>query len=174
MKLRIVEPTVSEKSCSTCKEVKPADQFGRDYRLKSGLASRCKPCQSKASSRWAKNHKERRRQRRKEFRKEQPQLHLERSRERYKKNPQVFLNSQRRQKYGIEPHEYQELFQKQEGRCAICNIHASECKRALAVDHCHSSNNIRGLLCDNCNNGLGRFKDNIEFLTRAIDYLKRN
>ena len=58
----------------------------------------------------------------------------------------------------------------QENRCAICN----EKFPLLAVDHCHETLLVRGLLCTNCNNGLGRFKDNIVYLENAIKYLKEN
>ena len=45
-------------------------------------------------------------------------------------------------------------------------------KSTLNVDHCHETGKIRGLLCHNCNRALGLFKDNVEFLERAILYLK--
>lgn len=64
------------------------------------------------------------------------------------------------------------LKEKHNYRCAICNTHNDELTIPLAVDHDHTTNKIRGLLCGNCNNGLGRFKDNIEFLENAIKYLK--
>lgn len=54
--------------------------------------------------------------------------------------------------------------------CAICGAEPST--RALAIDHCHDSGKIRGLLCTRCNIGLGYFKDSIENLTKAIEYLE--
>ena len=44
----------------------------------------------------------------------------------------------------------------------------------LVVDHCHKTGKIRGLICDSCNVGLGRFKDNIDNLKNAIKYLEKN
>ena len=71
------------------------------------------------------------------------------------------------QRYGLCEGCLEEMKIKQEFKCAICNEQTD-----LAVDHCHNSMKIRGLLCNNCNNGLGRFKDNIELLENAIKYLK--
>ena len=57
----------------------------------------------------------------------------------------------------------------------VCDICQSECPtgKALALDHCHDTKQIRGLLCANCNQGLGKFKDSIKLLEGAIDYLNR-
>jgi hypothetical protein len=67
-----------------------------------------------------------------------------------------------------------ELRQAQDGRCAICGVPEAEAPRArLAVDHDHDSNRIRGLLCNNCNCGLGHFKDSPSRMLAAIEYLAR-
>ncbi len=54
-------------------------------------------------------------------------------------------------RYGITPEQYQELFDKQEGKCAVCKRHQDELKSKLVVDHCHSTKEIRALLCGYCN-----------------------
>ena len=61
----------------------------------------------------------------------------------------------------------------QNGCCAICNTALSTSK-AVHLDHCHISGDIRGVLCQPCNIGLGGFKDNIESLENAIEYLQRH
>jgi hypothetical protein len=71
-------------------------------------------------------------------------------------------------KYKIGESEFQELLEKQAGRCAICGVVPD---KTLVVDHRHSDDAIRGLLCDDCNQGLGRFKDNPALLQSAISYL---
>ncbi len=76
--------------------------------------------------------------------------------------------------YGITLDDYNKMFSNQNGCCLICGVHQSKLSKSLNVDHCHSSNKIRGLLCNICNQGLGLFKDNIGNLYKAIDYLKKH
>jgi hypothetical protein len=74
--------------------------------------------------------------------------------------------------YGISLDEYNAMFANQKGCCAICMRHQSECSRTLAVDHCHSTGKIRKLLCHNCNNGIGNFKEDLNILKKAISYIQ--
>lgn len=76
-------------------------------------------------------------------------------------------------KYGITLAEYDFMAAAQCGKCAICGIDESGVKHGrLHVDHCHETNKVRGLLCNNCNHGLGKFKDNPKLLSEAIKYLE--
>lgn len=78
-----------------------------------------------------------------------------------------------KRKYNISLEEYDNMLLKQEGKCKICGSIKSEHKSSvLYVDHCHTTGNIRGLLCHHCNYGLGGFRDNQDFLLSAINYLK--
>jgi len=72
-------------------------------------------------------------------------------------------------KYNISQLDYELLVKKQDGKCVICRK-----DNTLVVDHNHKTGNIRELLCDKCNLGLGNFKDNIELLSNAIMYLKKH
>lgn len=76
-------------------------------------------------------------------------------------------------KYGIDSKEFEALLIKQGNRCAICLIDFDRDSKETTphVDHCHFSNNVRGLLCSKCNAGLGQFTDDITLLCRAIMYL---
>lgn len=67
--------------------------------------------------------------------------------------------------------EYSRLLIAQEFKCAICGIDASELTRELSVDHSHETDEVRGLLCTHCNFGLGNFKEDIELINKAIEYL---
>jgi transcription elongation factor Elf1 len=75
-------------------------------------------------------------------------------------------------KYGLSPDAYVKLYESQEGKCAICN-EIPTTKRGLHTDHCHTSGKVRGLLCHHCNTALGSFKDNINLLNKAVDYLNK-
>ena len=72
-------------------------------------------------------------------------------------------------RYGITEEDYDNLFSMQGGVCYICTNPPG--KHRLSVDHDHKSGRIRGLLCHNCNHALGKFKDNISLLLRAVKYL---
>ena len=76
--------------------------------------------------------------------------------------------------YNITLKEKNIMLKKQNNKCKICyfKFDENEFKSIACIDHCHTANKIRGLLCRTCNMGLGLFKDNTENLTNAITYLK--
>ncbi|MGE3341519.1 MAG: endonuclease VII domain-containing protein [Candidatus Altimarinota bacterium] len=73
--------------------------------------------------------------------------------------------------YRLTPEDYQFLLEKQNGVCAIC-LQPSSDDRSLAVDHCHTTGKVRGLLCMRHNLLLGFAQDDPQILTAAIQYLK--
>lgn len=73
-------------------------------------------------------------------------------------------------KFKISTEEYESLYEKHNGKCAIC-LQNNDGRR-LSIDHCHETGKIRGLLCRKCNVALGYFRDNTEYLKRAILYLQ--
>jgi hypothetical protein len=81
-------------------------------------------------------------------------------------------NTNNRRWYGIEPEQYEAMLKEQGYVCACCKEPNPDGKR-LSVDHCHETNRVRGLLCNNCNNGLGRFRESSELLRAAAAYLER-
>jgi hypothetical protein len=80
-------------------------------------------------------------------------------------------------RYGITRMEFKQMLENQKGVCAICKQpetaidKRSGLIRQLAVDHCHNTGKVRGLLCTHCNHGLGKFKDDVNLLQTAINYL---
>lgn len=74
-------------------------------------------------------------------------------------------------KYGMTLEDLKKLYIAQDNKCKICDTPESELKQMLHVDHCHKTGKVRGLLCYGCNSGLGGFKDNVNNLRKAIEYL---
>lgn len=91
-----------------------------------------------------------------------------------KANPAMASANARRCKikrlFGITPEQYDEMLTRQGGTCAICHRESPDGRR-LHIDHDHDTKRVRGLLCHDCNRGLGMFKDDIARFQRAIAYL---
>jgi len=100
-----------------------------------------------------------------------------------RKNPNPYKNGTRGnwlyKKYSLTIEEYDAMWNKQNGVCAICGqpetaMNTFSGKKVLlhlSVDHDHKTGKIRGLLCDRCNTSIGKFEENTDFLMNAIIYL---
>lgn len=86
-------------------------------------------------------------------------------------NKKSAKNSDLKKHYGITTKQYEEMLTAQHGVCAICGKIETGRFSNLAVDHCHKTGRIRGLLCSNCNKALGLFGDNPGLLRKAADYI---
>lgn len=91
-----------------------------------------------------------------------------------KANPDKAKNSDLKRRFGIDLEEYKMLLEKQNYSCKICGKHEDSSDYRLAVDHCHTTGKIRGLLCSPCNTALGSFKDDTDILKSAINYLENS
>ncbi len=77
--------------------------------------------------------------------------------------------TQRMVRYGLTEDRYQAMVTAQDGKCAIC-------QRVMTpphVDHDHNTGQLRGLLCDNCNRGIGHLKESPQIMNAAITYLRK-
>ena len=100
----------------------------------------------------------------------------------YREHRQVFktsyADSDLKRKYGIDLLQYSQMFMAQNGKCAICGSdyggHRNGEQKALAVDHDHKTGKVRGLLCEPCNQGLGKFRDDQNIVLEAFHYLKKH
>lgn len=151
------------KECSKCKAIKNIERFSPSKTSKSGYKSWCKDCENADRRRHYYENKERLLVKAKIWRKDNPELVKE-----IKRKTVLKTN------YGITIEQWNALLLKQNDCCAICVKHYSEFKTRFAVDHCHKTGKVRGLLCMHCNQALGKFEDSIENLESAIDYLKSN
>ena len=143
----------TEKLCPRCSNVKPLEQFGQ--RRNGKPKGYCESCESlyQADHAATEDGRDMRRMARSRWN---------------ESNHEYFLQY----RYGITTDDYEEMLAKQGGRCAICGTDAPGGRNKVwSVDHCHSTNRVRGLLCHRCNMGLGYFKDDVERLRAAIAYL---
>ena len=76
--------------------------------------------------------------------------------------------------YGLSKEDFESMLEEQQNKCAICGFEFHDEGKSTRphIDHCHDSGDVRGLLCNNCNTGLGQFKDNPSLLQSAIEYLQ--
>lgn len=93
-----------------------------------------------------------------------------------KRGPRCYKDYSLRRKFGLTLEQYEAMREAQNDLCAICGRqetkkHRNHLRCQLAVDHDHKTGSVRGLLCYNCNRGLGHFQDDPQLLSRAVDYL---
>lgn len=128
------------KKCTKCEEVKTLTDFHIHKRTKDGRYGICKSCHRERTNAWRMANRERTRE-------------LERNR-----------------KYSLEEEWYEEKLVEQDFRCAGCLVHQKDLKYSLCVDHCHTTDKPRGLLCKPCNLALGNCNDNPDTLRRLAQY----
>lgn len=149
------------KICSVCKEEKPLSDFYPAPRYKFGVTARCRPCTMEATNTWRAANAEKTR--------ESAKRHYYKDHERSK---ELQRKRKMRSQYGLEPEEFDQMLVDQDGVCAVCGGVQSNGRR-LAIDHNHETGEVRGLLCDSCNHGLGNFRDDPHLMKTAIKYLRR-
>lgn len=157
-------PRVTERHCTTCGEMKPLAEFGRRKDRKGGEALRpiCNACNYAKVRDWYLKNKERVHSYNREWRNA------------HKEQVAKYHRKKNLGEYGLTPDEYQAMAAEQDGRCAICGSYPTTGRKKLVIDHDHaiSKKHVRGLLCSNCNVGLGNFHEDVEVLQNAIAYLQ--
>lgn len=97
----------------------------------------------------------------------------------YKSQPLILKRLRQRKSnlkkfYGLTLEQYNWYFNNQKGNCLGCQINQDDLKRRLNVDHNHSTDKIRGLLCTKCNHVIGLVNENVNTLLNLAKYLKEN
>jgi len=138
--------------------------FYKHPTCKDGFHGQCKKCRYKAAKAWNKTKKGKKAIR-KSFKKYATSEKGQKQRKITNRRNQLKIN------YGLTVGEYDIMFEKQQGCCAICGIHQSELKKRLFVDHDHKTGKVRGLLCINCNCRLSVL-ENENFKIVAEEYLR--
>jgi Recombination endonuclease VII len=188
------------KACRDCGQIKPITEFHTSPRRKYGRGSYCQPCFNERSKKsYAKRVLEkqgrevraavqlpdghrhcpdcgkvlpledfpRNKNGRSGYGSYCKPCHNKRGRDSRIKNHGGSRNYHLKARYKINEQEFHGILLAQRGGCGICGAPDPE-----HVDHDHVTGQVRGILCFNCNGGLGQFKDNIATMRNAIDYLK--
>lgn len=137
------------KKCSTCKQVKSLNEFTNDRTKKDGKRSNCKTCKLQSDIAWRNRNPEK----------------VDEIRSRWD-----WWNYHLKTNYDIVDVQYEQMLTEQDNKCLIC----LETMVKPQVDHCHTTGKVRGLLCMHCNTALGKFKDDVNILQRAIDYINQH
>lgn len=153
----IVESLAQSRRCSKCERLLPLTEFAVKRSSHTKLAARCNRCRSKPAVTWNLRYPER----------------VKAAQRRFIESGKARLGRLRRQ-YGLDAADFESWARRQGDVCAICREPGSSTRGArLHVDHDHSTGLVRGLLCTNCNRGLGYFKDSVARLIDAAEYLER-
>lgn len=137
------------KKCKVCKKTKLVRQFYAHASCKYGVRPECKECENKVSK--------------------------VRSRKYALAYPEKRRSTVLKNKYGITFDQYRRMLGAQGNGCGICgSFNPGASKKYFSVDHNHKTGKTRGLLCHDCNAGLGMFKDDPISLKSAINYLEHH
>lgn len=131
---------MQSKTCVCCNKKKTISCFGKNRRTKDGFHYYCKLCRSIHNS------------------KEWP------------KQKKQHKNKRLQRTYGITLDDYNNMYNQQNGVCAICGIKGKA--KGLQVDHSHKTGKVRGLLCVSCNTILGKVENNLNLIPNMLNYLK--
>ena len=156
------------KTCSTCYIEKPVAEFSKQSIRQDGLNITCKIC---LKARHDIRYKD-------PIKRQRIRDAGARWRER---NPDADADKTLRRKYGITLTQYDEMFAAQGGVCALCKRSETtnrrkrgEGRERLAVDHCHDTGRVRGLLCFKCNTAIGSLGDTEEDARKVVEYLSNS
>lgn len=153
----MARPALERKTCTSCGKTKKINQFTKSNRVKSGYASTCKKCDAKKS----REYRQRNQKKVKEY---------NNSPERVRRNYETKVQ----RKYGLEMTDIERMLEQQDHKCSICSVDIgiSADEHTAVVDHCHTTGEIRGLLCNWCNRGLGHYEDSPSLFRKAAEYLE--
>lgn len=165
-----------KKLCKKCRVEKPIEQFGLVSKKHTLTRPECRECRTKYCREWQQKNRDKinskNRERLKNPKLKRKQYLSNRSYQKTEKGQLCTHRNHLKRKYGITVEMYNMIFSRQGGKCAICETEQKDLDRRLCVDHDHSTGKIRGLLCRFCNTGVGDFKEDVDRMFRAINYLE--
>jgi hypothetical protein len=163
------------KRCNTCGVLKPLSDYYAASGMRDGHRNDCIECNKAAKRERHARNAERYRAAARRWAEENPERRAAYQAE-YRNRPErkrAMRDLYYRRTYGISADEADAILDAQNGRCAICCAPAPERLASMHLDHDHETGAIRGFLCIDCNQGLGKLRDSPDLLLRALVYLRQ-
>lgn len=173
---------MKSKVCTKCKTEKSVSEFHRRSQSPDGLRSRCKVCVARyhATPEALARKKElaaRPEAKAKAISYRCDPVNMQRAkvyRRHARKDKALEFGRKIKWKFGLSIDDYNRLLSEQGGFCAICRLPPSANNKRLAIDHCHDTGVVRGLLCHPCNAAIGLLKEDVQRILAASAYVARH
>ena len=162
-----------EKTCTTCGETKPLSEFHRDKSRKDGYRAHCGECACAWQRVYRKANAEKTRATCRAWYHANAEYAKAQSRAWHEAHPEQQRANRLQRIYGLSATDYAKMLKAQDNGCAICGKTEAEEDKRFAVDHDHETGQVRGLLCGNCNQAIGKLRHDPELLRNAIAYLEK-
>ena len=191
------------KTCSSCKATLDISQFNRCVRNSDGFQYSCKECSRlttlacrqkrlerdpeadrRTKKIWYQKNREISLERARQYRLNHPEWAKEMDvkhhkeynwRTKYPEKAKILSSEQafkrKIKKYNLSPEEFQAMHERQEGKCAVCQAVPAD---GLVIDHNHTTNKVRELLCNRCNPAVGMIGENPDIARKIITYLEKH
>jgi len=144
------------KQCTKCKQIKLTDEFPKVSKTDLRPRAACKACCASGQ---------------RKIYGEKPEQYRNYVRKRRQKYEGKYRRVANLKTFGLTIQDYEQMLIQQNGQCAICGVTKCQSGRRFAIDHCHFTGRIRGLLCLRCNQAIGKLNDNYFLLQQAADYV---
>ena len=171
----------TSKKCTKCAETKPITQYNK---CKGARRAYCKSCHAAESIKWHRSNADKRRAHTIAYQRNWRANNKEKTKEYGRRSYKKLTPEQKKQKahksrmrslqrkYGISAENWQMLYERQGGLCALCRVPGRTGRHGiLSVDHCHETGRIRGLLCTPCNSAIGILGESRERIARVLAYV---
>ena len=165
---------VESKRCRLCGEIWPIGEFHRAGGTRDGHRGECRSCTKTLRRAHYEANRERYIEAARTWQRENPERTREtrRIRNQHPDRKRKQRDAYYRRTYGISADAVDAMLDEQGGGCAICGSRPDR-PASLHLDHDHLTGTLRGILCIDCNHGIGKLRDDPELLARAVGYLRR-
>lgn len=171
------------KICTVCELKKPVSDFYKRGNNKLKYRSECKECSLKQRKKYNIGHKKeaseyhksygiKNRKKLNKYRRDYNAKNpnkMNEYRKKYRENNDTDRMAEIKRKYGLSKEGYYYMLDIQDNKCKICGKEMEK----ICIDHNHITGKIRGLLCNNCNLGIGNLQENPFILIKTVEYLKQ-